>query len=95
MVEKNVQDSRRRIWLAAQQRQFGSFTELNVWLAERCRALWSEIRHPEYKQFSVAEMLEQERGELMPMPTPFDGYVERSAKVSSTCLVAVAVARNR
>ena len=24
------------------------------------------------------------------MPTPFDGYVERSAKVSSTCLVAVA-----
>ena len=93
VVEKNVQDSRRRIWLAAQQRQFGSFTELNAWLAERCRALWSEIRHPEYKQFSVAEMLEQERGELMPMPTPFDGYVERSAKVSSTCLVAVA--RNR
>ncbi len=27
------------------------------------------------------------------MPTVFDGYVERSAKVSSTCLVAVA--RNR
>ena len=39
------------------------------------------------------EMLEQERAELMPMPTEFDGYVERSAKVSSTCLVAVA--RNR
>ena len=56
----------------------------------RCRALWDEIRHPEYKQFSVAEMLEQERSELMPMPTVFDGYVERSAKVSSTCLVAVA-----
>jgi hypothetical protein len=55
--------------------------------------LWSEIRHPEYKQFSVMEMLEQERVELMPMPTEFDGYVERSAKVSSTCLVAVA--RNR
>ncbi|WP_371436162.1 IS21 family transposase [Polaromonas sp.] len=93
VVEKNVQDSRRRIWLDAQTRQFGSFTELNIWLAERCRSLWEEIRHPEYKQFSVAEMLEQERGELMPMPTPFDGYVERSAKVSSTCLVAVA--RNR
>jgi hypothetical protein len=55
--------------------------------------LWNEIRHPEYQQFSVAEMLEQERSELMPMPTVFDGYVERSAKVSSTCLVAVA--RNR
>ena len=93
VVEKNVQDSRRRIWLDAQQRQFGSFAELNAWLGERCRSLWSEIRHPEYKHFSVAEVLEQERSELMPMPTPFDGYVERSAKVSSTCLVAVA--RNR
>jgi len=93
VVEKNVQDSRRRIWIDAQTRKWHSFEELNAWLGERCRALWSEIRHPEYKQFSVAEMLEQERGELMPMPTVFDGYIERSAKVSSTCLVAVA--RNR
>ena len=38
---------------------------------------------------SVAEMLEQERVELMPMPTAFDGYVERSAKVSSTCWMAL------
>jgi len=93
VVEKNVQDSRRRIWIDAQSRKWGSFEELNAWLGERCRALWSEIRHPEYQQFSVAEMLEQERAELMPMPTVFDGYIERSAKVSSTCLVAVA--RNR
>ena len=93
VVEKNVQDSRRRIWLDAQQRKFGSFAELNAWLGAHCRSLWQEVRHPEYKAFSVAEMLEQERAELMPMPTAFDGYVERSAKVSSTCLVAVA--RNR
>ena len=90
VVEKNVQDSRRRIWIDAQTRKWHSFEELNAWLGERCLALWQEIRHPEYKQFSVAEMLEQERTELMPMPTVFDGYVERSAKVSSTCLVAVA-----
>ena len=93
VVEKNVQDSRRRIWIDAQTRKWHSFEELNAWLGARCRALWQEIRHPEYQQFSVAEMLEQERSELMPMPTSFDGYVERSAKVSSTCLVAVA--RNR
>ena len=93
VVEKNVQDSRRRIWIDAQSRKWGSFEELNVWLGQRCRALWGEIRHPEYKQFSVMEMLEQERIELMPMPSAFDGYVERSAKVSSTCLVAVE--RNR
>ena len=89
VVEKNVQDSRRRIWIDAQTRKWSSFEELNAWLGARCRALWSEIRHPEYKQFSVLEMLEQERGELMPMPTPFDGYIEKSAKVSSTCLVSV------
>jgi len=93
VVEKNVQDSRRRIWLDAQKQRFGSFAELNAWLGARCRALWSEIRHPEYPQLSVAEMLEQERAEMMPMPTAFDGYVEKSAKVSSTCLVSVA--RNR
>jgi len=93
VVEKNVQDSRRRIWLEAAKRRFGTLAELNAWLAERCRALWQEIGHPEHPAFSVAEMLEHESGELMPMPAPFDGYVERTARVSSTCLVAVA--RNR
>ena len=67
VVEKNVQDSRRRIWLDAQQQRFGTFAELNAWLGERCRALWSELRHAEYTQFSVAEMLEQERAEMMPV----------------------------
>jgi transposase len=93
VVEKNVQDSRRRIWIEAQTRQWHSFDQLNAWLGERCRALWGEIQHPEYKHFSVLEMLEQERLEMMPMPTPFDGYVESPAKVSSTCLVSVQ--RNR
>ena len=93
VVEKNVQDSRRRIWLDAQNQKFGSFAELNAWLSERCRSLWTELRHPEYKDFSVAEMLEQELTEMMPMPTPFDGYVEKAARVSSTCLVSVQ--RNR
>ena len=93
VVEKNVQDSRRRIWLDAQKCQFGSFEALNAWLGERCRTLWSEIRHPEFKQFSVQEMLAQELPEMMPMPAAFDGYVEREASVSSTCLVSVQ--RNR
>jgi transposase len=90
VVEKNVQDSRRRIWIDAAKLRFGSFAELNAWLAERCRALWGEIRHPEHEQFSVAEMLEHERPHLMPVPAPFDGYVEKLARVSSTCLVSVA-----
>ncbi|EWS52744.1 Transposase [Methylibium sp. T29] len=67
-VEKNVQDSRRRVWIEAARQRFGSFDELNAWLAVRCRALWQEIRHPEHGQFSVAEMLEHELPQLMPMP---------------------------
>jgi hypothetical protein len=93
VVEKNVQDSRRRIWLDARDQRFSTLDELNAWLAERCRALWAELRHPEHKPFSVAEMLELERQHLMPMPAPFDGYVQEFSRVSSTCLVTVA--RNR
>ena len=90
VVEKNVQDSRRRIWQDAAQRRFSSYQELNCWLLERCRALWQEIRHPDHKAMSVADMLEHERIFLMPMPQPFDGYLESQHKVSSTSLVAVA-----
>ena len=32
VVEKNVQDSRRRIWIDAGKQRFGSFAELNAWL---------------------------------------------------------------
>jgi hypothetical protein len=35
-------------------------------------------------------MLELERSHLMSMQVLFDGYVERAARVSSTCLVSVA-----
>jgi hypothetical protein len=46
IVEKNVQDSRRRIWLDAQNCMFHTLEELNTWLGQRCRALWSEPLHP-------------------------------------------------
>ena len=71
VVEKNVQDSRRRIWIEAGKRRFGSITELNAWPGARCRALWDEVRHPEHGQLSVAEMLEHERPHLMPVPALF------------------------
>lgn len=93
VVEKNVQDSRRRIWVEAARQRFGSFAELNAWLADRCRHLWTEIRHPEHPNFSVAEMLEHERAQLLAVGAVFDGYVEHPARVSSTCLVSIA--RNR
>ncbi|MGF6408816.1 transposase [Paraburkholderia sp. MM5482-R2] len=33
VVEKNVQDSRLRIWIEARAQRFGSFADLNAWLA--------------------------------------------------------------
>ena len=87
VVEKNVQDSRRRIWQDAAKERFGSFAELNIWLLARCRALWQELPHTEYEDLTIAEMLEHEQSSLMPMVTPFDGYVETLGKVSSTGLV--------
>ena len=86
VVEKNVQDSRRRIWQDAGKERFGSFIELNLWLLAKCRSLWEELKHPEFG-LSLMEMLEQEQPSLMPMIAPFDGYVESLGKVSSTCLV--------
>ncbi|MCC6191180.1 MAG: IS21 family transposase [Anaerolineales bacterium] len=91
-VEKGVQDARRRIWQEATQERFGSFAELNGWLAAQCVAAW-EAPHPELSGVTIRDAWTQERPQLMPMPTPFDGYVEIPARVSSTSLVSVA--RNR
>lgn len=93
VVEKNVQDSRRRIWQDARNLRFGSFSELNAWLETRSRQLWGELSHTEHPGLTVAEVLELEQPHLMPMVSPFDGYVEVLGRVSTTCLVTVQ--RNR
>lgn len=91
-VEKGVQDTRRRIWQSAADQRFASFAELNVWLATQCIEA-RKAPHPEFPGMSIQEAWEHEQPQLMPVPTPFDGYVELPARVSSTSLVSVA--RNR
>lgn len=85
-VEKNVRDTRHRLWQNAP--NFESLTALNQWLEQRCIELWQEIPHPEDRSRSVAEVLQQERPKLMETPVSFDGFVEYTKRVSSTCLVA-------
>jgi transposase len=53
-------------------------------------ALWSQVRHPEYGELTVAEMLAHEQPSLMTMPAPFNGYVEtqggcRSRATATRC----------
>jgi transposase len=91
-VEKSVQDTRRRIWHEAAQARWGTFAELNAWLATQCVAAW-DAPHPELTGQTIRDAWDHERPHLMPMPTPFDGYVDLPARVSSTSLVSVA--RNR
>jgi hypothetical protein len=55
VVEKNVQDSRWPIRIEANQAKFGSFTELNAWLGDLCRAPEQEVRLTEHEHFSVAD----------------------------------------
>ncbi len=91
-VEKGVQDARRRLWQDAQQEHFASFADLNAWLATQCVAAW-DAPHPELAGVTIREAWAQERAQLMPVPTPFDGYVELPARVSSTSLITVARSR--
>jgi hypothetical protein len=93
VVEKNVQDSRRRIWLDAREQRFSTWTNSTPGWASAARRCGPNCATPSTSAFSVAEMLELERQHLMPMPAPFDGYVQEFSRVSSTCLVTVA--RNR
>lgn len=84
-VEKNVRDARHRLWQKAP--QFKSLNDLNVWLTVRCQQLWKETRHPEDKLRTIADYLQDEREQLMPVPSMFDGFVEHTKRVSSTCLI--------
>jgi hypothetical protein len=84
-IEKNVQDSRHRLWQLAP--NFDSMEDLNAWLETRCVELWSELHHPQQREMTIREMWEQERGALMTTPPPFDGFVEYTKRVSPTCLV--------
>jgi transposase len=83
-VEKNVRDARHRLWQQAP--AFDNLDELNDWLQARCKALWGEIAHGQLPG-SVADVWAQERSSLMPLPRPFDGFVENTKRVSPTCLV--------
>ena len=84
-VEKAVQDASYGLWYDTP--PFKALNELNQWLQERCQALWQESAHPQLKARSLAQCLEDERPQLMSVPAAFDGFIEHSKRVSSTCLI--------
>ena len=84
-IEKGVQDARQRVWQQAP--GFASLVELNDWLQKRCLELWQTLPHPQDRQRTIAEVWREEQACLLAVPAMFDGFVEHSKRVSSTCLL--------
>ncbi|MCB1953764.1 MAG: IS21 family transposase, partial [Rhodocyclaceae bacterium] len=86
-VEKNVQDRRRQIWQRASDRRWKDLDELNAWLGEQCRQAWADMANPEWPALTIGELLQDELMQMLPNPKPFDGYVEKPVRVTSTALI--------
>jgi len=64
-----------------------SLAELNGWLEDQCIAYAKRTRHPEFKDRTVWQVFEEERPSLMALRSPFDGFVEKAVRATTTCLV--------
>jgi len=84
-IEKQVQDIRR--WLFTPRPRFSDFVELNAWLQDQCQAISERRKHPEYKNRTIEEVFQDEKGLLIPVGVPFRGYTENECRVSNTSLV--------
>lgn len=83
-VEKQVQDGRHQLW--NQMPAFESLEALNQWLELACGKLWQNA-HPQLSNQSIERVWHQEQRTLMKIDAMFDGFIEQTKKVSSTCLV--------
>jgi hypothetical protein len=93
IVEKNVQDARRRIWAEVNElgstKRWESWQALNDWLLVRCKRHWEETKHAEWRELTIAEALQDETPKLMVPPKPFDGYIEFLLRLSTTGLLHI------
>jgi transposase len=61
--------------------------ELNAWLEDQCRAYAQRTRHPQFRDRTIWEVFEEERGALTQFPGPFAGFTEKPMRATTTCLV--------
>ena len=64
-----------------------SLTELNAWLEDQCIAHARRTNHPEFKDRMIWEVFQDERVSLMELRGPFDGFVEKAVRATTTCLI--------
>ena len=64
-----------------------SLAELNAWLEDQCIAYAKRHQHPEFKDRTIWDVFQDERASLMELRGPFDGFVEKAVRASTTCLI--------
>src|ERR1700687_3105798 len=64
-----------------------SLAELHAWLEDQCIAYAQRTQHPEFKERTIWEVFQEERTSLMELRGPFDGFVEKAVRASTTCLI--------
>jgi transposase len=85
-VENQVGVIRRRFFTPI--RKAKDLDTLNEDLQRDCEAWVKRHPHPQMKDQTVWQVFEAERDALIPLAQPFDGYAERSARVSTTSMVS-------
>ena len=68
------------------QLRFDDLSALNTYLLACCHSQGGKP-HPQEKDQTIDQVFESEQPSLRALGRPFDGYIERETKVSSTCLV--------
>jgi hypothetical protein len=64
-----------------------SLIELNAWLDDQCVAYAKRTPHPEFKDRMIWDVFQDEKASLMERRGPFDGFVEKAVRASTTCLI--------
>jgi len=64
-----------------------SLVELNGWLEDQCVAYAKRTKHPDLKDRTIWEVFQEERPSLIELRAPFDGFVEKAVRATTTCLI--------
>jgi transposase len=84
-VENQVGNLRDRLFLPKP--RVKSLGELNAWLQAQCVVYAKNTRHPEFKDRTIWAIFQDERASLIASRGPFDGFVEKAVRATTTCLI--------
>ena len=86
-IERDPQVGTLRDHLFRPKPRVNSLTELNAWLEDQCIAYARRTRHPEFREQTIWEVFQEERASLMELRGPFDGFIEKAVRATTTCLI--------